>query len=169
MFLSEPHATTRSYGALADRVGKDIFVDGHKLQPYYISAYTLWRLEYLFRNGRLAAEYKPARFHILLAARLLANEDQLPKMNAREMEKYCEKLQVTLWDLLQLDKLLLRAAKIVSKVADGNFDRDNIRTLPFTEKVTKACRLSNYGKTDGKVGSKKVPVAIVPSPRKIKP
>ena len=33
MFLNEPHNTVRSYKALAERVGKDIFVQGHKLLP----------------------------------------------------------------------------------------------------------------------------------------
>ena len=66
MFLAEPHSTTRSYGALQDKVGKDIFVEMHRLEPYYVAAYTLYKLEYLFRNSRLAAAYKPARFHFCL-------------------------------------------------------------------------------------------------------
>ena len=139
MFLAEPHATTRSYSALADKVGTDIFADSHRLEPYYVAAYTLYRLEYLFRNQRLAPEYKPARFHILLAARLLANKSPLPKINANEMEKYCKVITDRLWDSGKADKLIERAALAVETVAGGNFNRDNIRTQPFTDKVVAYC------------------------------
>jgi len=139
VFLSEPHATTRSYSALADKVGTDIFVENHRLEPYYIAAFTLYKLEYLFRNLRLEPKYKPARFHILLAARLLANPGQLPRMNSHEMERYCKVISDLLWDEEQADRLIVRAARAVETVAEGNFDRDNIRTQPFTEKVIAHC------------------------------
>jgi AIPR protein len=139
MFLAEPHATTRSYGALTDKVGKEIFAEEHRLEPYYVAAYTLYKLEYLFRNQRLAPEYKPARFHILLAARLLANPAPLPRTNSHEMERYCRAITDTLWDAAKADDLFTRAAKAVETVASGNFHRDNIRTQPFTEQVMQHC------------------------------
>lgn len=139
MFLAEPHATTRSYGALADKVGTDIFAENHRLEPYYVAAFTLYKLEYLFRNQRLAPEYKPARFHILLAARLLANKSPLPKMNSHEMEKYCKTITDILWNPDNADKLIEKAAVIVEEAAGGNFERDNIRTQPFTNKVIAHC------------------------------
>ena len=104
-----------------------------------MAAFTLYRLEYLFRNQKLAPEYKPARFHILLAARLLANKGPLPKMNAHEMEKYCKTITDRLWDSTKADKLIEQAAVGVEAVAQGNFDRDNIRTQPFTNKVIAYC------------------------------
>jgi hypothetical protein len=139
MFLAEPHSTTRSYGALQDKVDKEIFADGHKLEPYYVAAFTLYKLEYLFRNQRLAPEYKPARFHILLAARLLANPAPLPRMNAHEVERFCRVVMDTLWDSNKADELFARAAVAVETVAGGNFHRDNIRTLPFTQAVIAHC------------------------------
>jgi len=61
-----------------------IFLEGHKLEPYYASAYGLYRLDWLFRNEstRFASKYKPARFHVLLAARLLINKADLPRITA---------------------------------------------------------------------------------------
>jgi hypothetical protein len=140
MFLAEPHATTRSYGALAEKVGKEIFAPGHRFEPYYVSAFTLYKLEYLFRNQRLAPEYKPARFHILLAVRLLADPTPLGAMNSHEMERYCKRVMDVLWDSAKADALFVRAAEAVETVAGGNFHRDNIRTQPFTEKVIEFCR-----------------------------
>ena len=143
MFLSEPHGTTRSYSRLRERVGTDIFGPTHKLDPYYVAAFSLYRLEFLFRNQRLDPQYKPARFHLLLAARLLAAPDTLPPINSNAMERYCGKLTAALWDIDQSDALFTRAAEIVSGVAKGNFDRDTIRTQPFTQGVINGCRVAN--------------------------
>ncbi|HEX3864729.1 MAG TPA: AIPR family protein [Stellaceae bacterium] len=140
MFLNEPHGTTRSYARLRERVGTDIFGPVHKLDPYYVAAFSLYRLEFLFRNQRLDPQYKPARFHLLLAARLLASPEPLPPMNSNAIEKYCAKLTKTLWDINYSDALFTRAADIVSAVAKGNFDRDTIRTQPFTTGVVDGCR-----------------------------
>lgn len=139
-FLEEPHRTTRNYTGLASKVGKEIFVQGHRKEPYYAAAFALYKLEYFFRSGRLEAKYKPARFHILLAARILANPAALPRMNSHEMEKYCETITKTLWEPNKADELIVQAAKIVEQAAAGNFHRDNIRTEPFTQKVIANCR-----------------------------
>ncbi|MGO9771579.1 MAG: AIPR family protein [Roseiarcus sp.] len=140
MFLDEPHRTTRNYAALREKVGREIFVHGHKLQPYYLAAWTLYRLEYFFRSGRLEAKYKPARYHILLAVRILANPATPPRMNSHDMEDYCNALMTSFWDVNPLDDLLTRAASAVDQVAAGNFHRDNIRTEPFTQQIIAYCQ-----------------------------
>jgi hypothetical protein len=140
MFLNEPHRTTRNYAALTAKLGKEIFGKEHRKEPYYIAAFTLFRLEYLFRSGRLGAKYKPARFHILMAFRLLGNADSLPPMNSHAMEKYCKKLMDIIADPTKIDDLLVKAASIVDQAAAGNYDRDNIRTETFTQKVNEALK-----------------------------
>ncbi len=143
MFLNEPHGTTRSYARLRERVGTDIFGPTHKLDPYYVAVFSLYRLEFLFRNQRLDPQYKPARFHLLLAARLLAAPGVLPPMNSNAIEKYCAKLTTIVWDIDQSDALFTRSPEIVSSVAMGNFDRDTIRTQPFTQGVIDGCKVAN--------------------------
>lgn len=140
MFLEEPHRTTRNYAALRAKVGKEIFVEGHRMEPYYTAAFTLYKLEYFFRNRRLEAKYKPARFHMLLAMRILGNAEPLPRMNSRDMERYCRKIMETLWDVSKADELIAQAARVVDQAASGNFQRDNIRTEPFTQKVRSYCK-----------------------------
>ena len=140
MFLDEPHRTTRNYGALSSKIGKEIFVKGHRKEPYYTAALALYKLEYFFRNGRLEPKYKAARFHILLAARLLGNTEPMPKVNSHDMEKYCRVLMETLWDANKADDLIGRAARIVDLAAGENFHRDNIRTEPFTHRVVANCQ-----------------------------
>jgi len=136
MFLDEPHRTTRNYASLTAKLGKEIFGRGHRKEPYHVAAFTLYRLEYLFRSGRLEAKYKPARFHILMAARILANQDPLPPMNSHEMERYCKKIMDV---LSESDELIVAAATFVDQAAAGNFHRDNIRTEPFTQTVRSYC------------------------------
>jgi hypothetical protein len=143
MFLDEAHRTTRNYSALKAKVGKDVFGKGHKMEPYYTAAYALYKLEYLFRNAKLEAKYKPTRFHILLAARRLAAADALPAMSSNEMEKYCKPLMNTLWDSTTADELLASAVKVVDDVAAGEFDRDKIRTESFTKNVINRCKELN--------------------------
>ena len=105
------------------------------------AAFALYKLEYLFRSGKLEPKFKPARFHILLATRLLGNLDPMPKfLNSYEMEIYCKPLMHTLWDAGKSDDLLIAAAQVVDAAAGGNFHRDNIRTEPTTQNVIAKCQ-----------------------------
>lgn len=139
MFLEDPHRTTRSYRALLDRVGTAIFAPTDRMEPYYAAAFALYRLEYLFRNQVLDSAYKPARFQILLAFRLLHADPELPRMNARDMESYCNPLMELLWDATKSEQAFSAAADAVSHVSSGNFDSDLLRTQPFTMKLRAYC------------------------------
>ena len=140
MFLNEPHRTTRNYARLLDRVGTDIFAEGHRVEPYYVAAFSLYKLEYLFRTTRLDPKFKPSRYHVLLAARLLPNSKPMPQMNARDMEKYCMAVAEILWDADAADSLLTKSAAAVETVAGGDLSGDNVRTQKFTEDLIKHFR-----------------------------
>ena len=139
VFLEEPHRTTRTYGALLQQLGKSIFAPEDRLEPYYFAASAQYRLEYLFRNGTVPAAFKPARYHILMAARLLLSSSALPRPNSHEMARLSERLWATIWNVPKSDALLLKAANLVHEVAQGDFHRDQIRTEPFTKLVRAAC------------------------------
>lgn len=136
--LREPHRTARNYRSLSMRVGKDIFVEGHKLEPYYMAAYALYKLEGLFRSRRLGGEFKSARYHILMTAILSLDAKPLRPLNANDTERRAKTILAALWK--DADGILLKAAETVRTVAQGNLDRDNIRT----EKMTEAL-LSHFG------------------------
>lgn len=140
MFLGEAHSTTKSYSALKAKVGKAIFGKGHRMEPYYTAAFSLYRVEFMFRNKKIEPKYKPARFHILLAARLLSANENTPLMNSHEMDKYCQGMLRTLWDQTASDQLLGKAVQVIKDVAQEVFTRDNIRTETFTNKVVIKCR-----------------------------
>lgn len=140
MFLEEPHRTTRNYKALRDRVGDTIFGSDHRLEPYYLAAAAQYRLEFLFRNQLLDAKYKPARYHILLAFRMLSNPSKTPRMNSHEMQRFCDEMMEVIWDSNAAERNFQLAARAVDEVAKGNFHRDHIRTLPFTEALLSECK-----------------------------
>jgi len=140
MILEEPHRTTRNFRALLDKVGKEIFAADHQLEPYYLAASALYRLEYFFRNGVIDARYKPARYHLIMAARLLASGYRPPHPNSREVRRFAEQLVAIFWDADRSEALFRRAVTIVDAAAGGNLHRDNIRTQPFTEEVIRRCR-----------------------------
>jgi hypothetical protein len=148
-FLEEPHRTTRTYRALLAQLGTKIFVPGDRLEPYYYAASALYRIEFQFRNGQLDSKYKPARYHVLLAARLLVQPGDVPRTNSREMERFCQPLINSMWNTGQAEAILGDAAAIVNAAAAGNFHRDQIRTQPFTEKVKQMC-LARTGRPDNK-------------------
>ncbi|MHC2389193.1 hypothetical protein ACVMHZ_001252 [Bradyrhizobium liaoningense] len=81
MFLGLPHITTKTFRQLIAKVGKEMFVDSDKPEPYYVAAWSLYRLEQLFKSKKIDARYKAARFQILLAVRFLLDSKPLPKMN----------------------------------------------------------------------------------------
>jgi hypothetical protein len=133
MFLSEPHRTTRSYKALREKVGDEIFAENHRLEPYYAAAYGLYKLERLFRNDeRFPSQYKPARYHVLLAVRLLVNPAEMPRLNSREATERANEVIEALWRD-NSDELILSAVTEVDRVAGFNMERDHIRQKPVTD------------------------------------
>lgn len=148
IFAEIPHQASRRYTTLRDTVGKEIFAKGHKLDPYYVSAFSAYKLDVAFRTGRIESSLKPARLHILLAMRYLGNPAPMPFMNARAMEGYCAVITKKLWDNAAADELCASAASLAAEVADenfarstdGEFQRDDIRSQSFTEKIIARCK-----------------------------
>ncbi|TWO67790.1 AIPR family protein [Caenimonas sedimenti] len=133
MFLNEPHSATRSYGSLRERVGGQIYAKDSRMEPYLLAALALYKLEFMFRNGKVEPRFKPARFHIIMAVRIIAAGWKMPSMNSNQMEKYCAPVIDQLWT--NPDTLITKAVQAIQLVANDNMDRDNIRTEQFTHGV----------------------------------
>jgi hypothetical protein len=140
MFRELPHRTTRNYKYLLKGIGTDIFNKDHFLESYYVASFAHYRLEALFRNQSIAAELKPARYHLLLAYRLLVVKEGLPRVTSNEMRRVCERLMENLWDSAKAKSVFESAALFVREVANGNLHRDNIRTEPFTHAIVSRLR-----------------------------
>ncbi|MBU2805206.1 AIPR family protein [Acidithiobacillus ferridurans] len=105
VFLESPHLVSGYYGTIVNRFKGQIFADNHKLLPYYVSSLCYYRIEQYFRSGELSPEYKKARFHIMMAVRMLSMECRIDQLNSNAIEKKCEAFKVLLLD----DKKALKA------------------------------------------------------------
>jgi len=132
IFQELPHRTTRNYKSLLRNIGTDILNPNHKMEMYYFAAYAHYKLEFLYRNRTIAADLKPARYHILLGARLLNAERKMPQFNSNEMARYCDSLSEILWDDEKSSETFASCADIARIVSGGNLHRDHIRSEQFT-------------------------------------
>ena len=135
MFLEEPHRATRSYRRILERVGQDIFAEGDKLEPYFVSALAAYRLEYLFRNGLIDGKFRAARYEIMFAMRLNEIPSPLPKVNSNQMERICKPIIDNLWDPAKSESMFRSACETVLKAANGDLDNAMLRTESFTAAV----------------------------------
>jgi AIPR protein len=138
--LNEPHRATRNYKQVLARIPDDILNPSHRPSVYFAAASSLYRLDFLFRNGALDRKFSPAKFHLLLATRLLIDKSVPRHLNAGEADQWAQKLIDAYWNQVKAEGLFKQAAKDIETLAAGDLSRDRIRTAPFTEQV-----LSHYG------------------------
>lgn len=90
-YFLKPQLATRYFGALFNEFGKQLFLDSHKLYPYYTAALIYNRLENRFRINAIDRKYKKIRYFILMMLRLEYNLEY-PKFESNKVEKYCTDL-----------------------------------------------------------------------------
>jgi hypothetical protein len=134
-FLGYPHITTKTFRTLEAKVGEEMFREGDRVEPYYIAALCLYKVDQLFKAKKLDARYKPARYQILLILRLLIDKNQLPPLNSHKMGQLCESMLTTLDNEAAAEKLIQQSTKILDEVAGPSWDRDSIRTEPITKAI----------------------------------
>jgi hypothetical protein len=134
MFLGLPHVTTRRFRDLSARVGKDMFVDSDKAEPYYVAALALYRLEQLFKSKKIDGKYKAARFQLLLVVRMLIDPSPLPKMNAHDMTKRSFTMAEHLQNEQACENIFNHAIQVIESLAT-NWGRDTIRNEPITKAI----------------------------------
>ena len=114
MFLQSPHLVSGYYGTIVKRFKGQIFAGDHKFLPYFVSALCYFRIEQFFRNGELPAEYKKARFHLMMMVKMIEMGDENTPLNSNKLEKQCEDFKKVLLDDRQALNLFLQATKIFS-------------------------------------------------------
>ena len=114
MFFDKPHLASRYYGRLLKSVD-GIFNEEHKLSPYYTCAYLLYKLEYLFRNKLLPAQYRKFRYHILMLIKYDFSDGKVPNLNSNKMENVCKKILECANDNVELQNEVERMIAIINK------------------------------------------------------
>lgn len=98
VFLEQPNQVGRYYKDLTPLIGKEIFNPDHEVHSYYTAAFIAFRLEFLFRNRRLDTDWKPFRFQIIMAARLIIERDQKLDPKKRRSQAYCKAIDTIMLD-----------------------------------------------------------------------
>lgn len=139
MFYDEPHLASRYYGRLLNKL-KDIFSDKHKLIPYYTCAYTLYRLEYMFRNKMVKTQYRKFRYHILMMLKYSIAGGAIPKMGENKMEVFCEKILQVVDDNSRLEKEVEKVIQLIDENVEDINSTESTKAGALVETLKKACQ-----------------------------
>lgn len=161
IFLGDPHRAGRYFATLRKIHDDELFQDDDKPEPYYTAAFSAYRLEYLFRNNLLPVQYKPVRWHALMAMRiLLARSTIVPAMNSKGILKLCDLINNEMWDQDRAVAIFTKATEVVHSAFDGKskaLDRDEARSQDSTDAVLDELRSRLYPSSRPPVSS--TPVA----------
>jgi cold shock CspA family protein len=145
MFLNEPHSTHRYYGELLASYRSRLFLDNHSPWPYYISGVAFSVLDRHFANGTLPRSWKPYKAQILMVFRLLNQKSEVPFLNSKEIESYCQVLLDILDDPDSRQRALAQAGNLV----EGEYAKADRRDPPERTKAFTAAllELASAGKS----------------------
>ena len=131
MFLNEP-ARVGHFKELLESRGKELYVDGQPLVPYYTAAMTLYRLEWLIRNRRIKKDFRPAQYHLLAAAKIrLAGTGSVPRTE-KAAERECEKILKVMWEPALAEKLFVDLLRPLQRAID---EEQRTASMPLREMV----------------------------------
>ncbi|KYQ82996.1 AIPR protein [Acinetobacter sp. NRRL B-65365] len=142
MFLDEPHNVTSFFGLIVRRLndGKiKVFHDDHKYFPYYLSAYAYYKLDYLFKRGQIDPSYKKVKFHFLMLFRILNEPYELPNLNSKKIEDYCETLFKILNDPEKCIIAFNRCIEIVDRSGFIKSDKQDVKLVSKTKILIDYC------------------------------
>ena len=115
IFLEQPNQVGRYYKDLTPMIGKEIFAPNHEVDSYYTAAYIAYRLEFMFRNRRMDTEWKPFRFQIAMAARLILERDLKLDPKKKRSHAYCKSIDAIISDPDKAQIVFETAASNITK------------------------------------------------------
>lgn len=134
MFFDKPHLASRYYGRLLKSVD-GIFNEEHKLSPYYTCAYLLYKLEYLFRNKLLPAQYRKFRYHILMLIKYDFSDGKVPNLNSNKIENVCKKILECANDNVELQNEVERMIAIINKHITDASDTESTKSASLYRRI----------------------------------
>ena len=136
-----PEKIGRYYKDLSPMIGSKIFAPDHEVHSYYTAAYIAYRLEFMFRTRRIEPDWKPLRFHLVMAARLIL--ERLLKLDPKKWHSqvYCEKIDKVMAEPDEAQKIFGYGTSAISKAitalsAQGaNRDRRTAKMRDMKDKL----------------------------------
>lgn len=134
MFYDKPHLASRYYGRLLNSID-GIFNDGHQLLPYYTCAFVLYRLEFLFRNKSISAQYRKFKYFILMLIKYDLADDKIPEMNANKMNQFCDKILDIASDNSKLTEEVNKLTKLIDNHVTDITSTESTKTVALVENL----------------------------------
>lgn len=110
MFMGEPHSVHRYYGEILKAYRQKVFQPEHILFAYYVSAWTLHKIENSIREGEVKGRFRKYRYHFLFMIQIYIRKNlkmkELPRMNSNAMDRFCKKIYDVVSDSQNLGAML---------------------------------------------------------------
>jgi len=143
MFLEQPNQVGRYYKDLTPLIGRDIFAPQHEVHSYYTAGFTAYRLEFLFRNRRIDTIWKPFRFQLVMAARLLLEVELKLDTKKKRSQAYCNAIDAEMSDPDKALAIFEKGTKAIDKAIkslseqDGKLDRRTAKMKDMRDALRK--------------------------------
>lgn len=118
MFLDQPGEVSGQYGTVTKKVGDKIFKITDKPIIYYVSALAYYKIDNLFKTGKLDKKYRRSRYHAMMLFRIIASSEEMPRFNTKKMETYCQNLLDILNDNSKCERYFSAIVEYIVSVGD---------------------------------------------------
>ena len=148
MFYDKPHLASRYYGKLLSFID-GIFSNDHQLLPYYTCAYTLYRLDYLFRSKSIPAQYRKFKYYILMMLKYSLTDEKIPEMNAHKMERLCETILQAANDNTKLVEEVNKVTPFIDKYVDDITSNESTKSASLVDNLRSEFKSWNRSRQPG--------------------
>lgn len=130
MFFQRPDLSFKYPKRMYDELAPKMFSDDVKEIVFYAACIVLYRLHLLVSNSTLPQNMRRFKWHILVLVRAIVAGQDIPKLNSRQIEPYCQKLVDAFCQHgeLAIDSLR-QAVDIVQSMGDVTNDRLKRQTI----------------------------------------
>ena len=142
MFYDKPHLASRYYGKLLEST-EGMFSETHQLLPYYTCAYTLYRLEYLFRNKALQVQYRKFKYYILMMLKYSIAKEKIPEMNSNKINSLCEAILEVVNDNIRLTEEVNKVTLLIDKYVEDLTSNESTKSGTLVENIKLEFRNNN--------------------------
>jgi hypothetical protein len=130
MFFQRPDLSFKYPKRMYDELAPKMFSDDIKEVVFYAACIVLYRLHLLVSNSTLPQNMRRFKWHILVLVRAIVAGQDIPKLNSRQIEPYCQKLVDAFCQHgeVAIDSLR-QAVDIVQSMGDVTNDRLKRQTI----------------------------------------
>ena len=147
MFLEYPNQASRYQGTLLKTVNNQVFQQGHKPEPYFLSALAFYRFEIATRKLPLAERsIKSFKYYLLLAFRYRYENCDYSSAGNKKIPAYCAPLLSVLSTPDSSKAAFDECVKIVTTALmtlNLKMERDNAKSRPLIEEVRRVAKSLN--------------------------